>query len=92
MRFSEYLRSKDVTPEELETNFELVKTFVIENNVSSGRCYNCSAVISVEILRVGPWLIGQHCRTCASIIIVNPVNVNNNSCKVAIYKEHEYTN
>lgn len=87
MSVSAYLRSKDVTPEELKTNFKIVKAFQIDANESSNKRHNCGALVNLERLSVGQCLTSHYCRFCEAIIMIYPQNLNNSLFYAEVYKE-----
>jgi hypothetical protein len=86
MTIRDYLESKNVTPQELESYFKRFKDFEIIGPIKTN-CYNCSAQFGVQRLRVGGWLIGQYCSDCRAINMINPKIENSNIARVTVYVE-----
>jgi ribosomal protein L37AE/L43A len=86
MKISDYVKTKDVTLEELETHFKKVREVQINEVLQEG-CYSCGGFVNVDRLRAGAWLIGRYCRNCNSINLIYPKSLAGKVERVMIYKE-----
>jgi hypothetical protein len=91
MKICNYVKTKEVTLEELETNFKKVQVVQINEDLKEG-CYCCGMAINVDKLRTRPRLICRYCKNCNSINLVYRKFVAGRVERVMIFKEKLDTN
>ena len=69
MKISDFLKSKEITHTELDTNFEFERTMSLDWCHHEG-CVACGDGINNRILPSGAWTTVQYCWKCNRISII----------------------
>ncbi len=70
MKIEDYLKTKEVTREELIENFKKVRRFEVNIFNHKGECFNCGDLLNHEDLKVADgWQHAQYCYVCKSISV-----------------------
>jgi hypothetical protein len=86
---NEFLKSKEITEDELKANFKLLTSFTIAD-VKERVCPNCRDTHNNKRLPAGSWTSVMHCWACNSIsFIVYGDKMGGGFDTVNIYKDHE---